>query len=175
MRSSTLKVFLLDADVIIWCAENNKLDALFKNKRIHIPQIIYEQVIHYTIPTTGQKKTILFDKFIHDGYLTIIDNPVTEEIIKIKDTYKQCPQLAEIHDGESECIATLLKDKECKFCTGDVDAMKVIGFWGLLEQAVSLEELVGRIKNLRPNFTKDCMESHLKQGAILRVQYSNWD
>jgi len=70
---------------------------------------------------------------------------------------------------------SILKNREFMFCTGDTDAMKVISFWGLSEQAISLEELVGRIKNLRPNFTKDCMESYLKEVSILRVQYSEWD
>jgi len=54
-----LRVFLLDADVIIWCAENNKLDALFKNKKIKIPRIIYEQAERYTVPETHEKKIIV--------------------------------------------------------------------------------------------------------------------
>lgn len=94
--------------------------------------------------------------------------------MEIKDSYERCPELAQIHNGEAECIALLLKNREFMFCTGDADTMKVISFWGLSEQAISLEELVGRIKNLRTNFTKDCMELHLKEGSILRVQYSKW-
>ena len=100
-----MRVFLLDADVIIWCAENNKLDALFKNKEIQIPQIIYEQAIHYTVPETKARKTIRFDKFIEDGSLVIVDNPITKEIVEIKNSYELCPELAQIHNGEAECIA----------------------------------------------------------------------
>ena len=168
-------VYLLDADVIIWCADNGKLDALFKNKKIKIPQIIYDQIIHYTVPVTHEKRTILLNKYLDQGSLEIVDNPVTEEIGKIRNSYKKCPQLAEIHDGESECIALLLENKEFMFCTGDIDTMKVIGFWGLSEQAISLEELVGKIRNLRYDFSKDCMKKHLEKGSVLKVQSFNWD
>jgi len=170
-----LKVFLLDADVIIWCAEKKKLDALFKNKKIQIPQVIFDQSINYMEPITKAKKTILFDKYIDDGSLVIVDNPISKEILEIENTYMKCPELAEIHDGEAECIALLLSNREYSFCTGDTYAMEVIGFWGCSEQAISLEELIGKVKNIQPNFTKDCMELHLKKGSILSVQYSEWD
>lgn len=175
LRNLILTVFLLDADVVIWCADNGKLDALFKNKKIKIPQIIYDQIIHYTVPVTHEKRTILLNKYLDQGSLEIVDNPVTEEIGKIRNSYKKCPQLAEIHDGESECIALLLENKEFMFCTGDIDTMKVIGFWGLSEQAISLEELVGKIRNLRYDFSKDCMKKHLEKGSVLKVQSFNWD
>lgn len=167
-----MKVYLLDADVIIWCAEKKKLDALFKNKRILIPQVIFDQSINYTDPKTKVRKTIRFDKYIDDGSLAIIDNPISEVILQIKNTYIKCPELAEIHDGEAECIALLLDNSEYKFCTGDTDTMKVVGFWGCSEQAISLEQLIGKVRDIRENFTEDCMKFHLGKGSALRVQYN---
>jgi len=172
LRNSILMVLLLDADVIIWCAKKGKLNALFKRRKIQIPKVIFEQVIHYTIPETGQKKTILADKYIEDGSLRIIDNPVSKEIIDIKNTYKKCPELAKIHNGEAECISLLLEKKEFKFCTGDTDTMKVISFLDLAEQAISLEQLIGKVRDIRENFTEDCMKFHLGKGSALRVQYT---
>lgn len=166
-----MKVFLLDADVIIWCAKNNKLNALFKSKKIKIPNIIYEQVRYIVDPLTKEKKTIQFQKYIREDSLEIIDNPITDEINKIRNTCIRCPVLAEIHPGEIECIALLRQNTDYGFCTGDRTAMIFLGFWHLSEQAVSLEKLVGRIRNLRDNFTKEYMKKYLKEGSELWIKY----
>ena len=169
-----MKVFLLDADVIIWCAENNKLDALFKNKRIKIPKVIYEQVKYIEDPETDERKTIQFDKYLEDKSLEIIDNPITDDIEDIRNTYKQCPEIAEIHSGEVECIS-LLKDRpNYSFCTGDKSAIRVLGYLQLSEQAISLEELIGRVRNIRYDFTKEYMKKYLKVGSDLWIKYG-WD
>lgn len=175
MRKSTLNVFLLDADVIIWCADNGKLDSLFKNKKIKIPLVIFKEAREYTDPKTGEKRTIQFSKYLNNGSLEIIDSPLTKEIEKFKNTYKICPQLAQIQNGESQCLALLKKNPGYKFCTGDIMAMKIVGFWGLSEQAISLEELVGKIKNLRHDFTKESLRKFLKIGASLRLEYLDID
>lgn len=166
-----MKVFLLDADVIIWCAENNKIDALFKNREIKIPKKIFEEVEYRRDPVTQEKQGIDLKKYIEDGCLEVIDSVFSETIKKVRKTYKICPQLAEIQDGEIECIALLMKNPDYKFCTGDVPAMRVVGFYGLSEQAISLEKLVGKIKALRDDFKQKCMTKNLKIGSSLRAQY----
>ena len=166
-----MKVFLLDADVIIWCAENNKLDSLFKDKKIKIPQKIFEEVIYKEDPETKERKTIQFQKYIKEDSLEVVDNPYTKEMEKVRDTYKECSQLAQLDDGESECIALLMKNSEYRFCTGDRAAMKVLGFWQLSEQAISLEELIGRVRNIRDNFTREDMKRYLEEGSELWVKY----
>lgn len=168
-----MKVFLLDADVIIWCAENSKLDSLFKGKKIRIPKKIFEEVKYKEDPETKERKTIQFQKYIKEGSLEVVDNPYTKEMKKVRDTYKECSQLAQLDDGESECIALLMKNYEYRFCTGDRTAMKVLGFWQLSEQTISLEELIGRVRDIRDDFTKEYMKKYLKIGSILRLQYGS--
>lgn len=166
-----MNIYLLDADVIIWCAENSKLDALFKGKRIRIPQKICDEVIYMKDPGTGATSGIDLSKYIADGLLEIVDCDVSQSIREIRSTYRGCPQLAEIDDGEIECIALLRKEPECHFCTGDINAMKVVGYWGLSDQAISLEEVLGRVRDLRYDFTNSCLRKNLKIGSSLRAQY----
>jgi len=169
-----LTIYILDADVIIWCANNNKLDLLFKNKRIIIPNVIFEQAFKRTDKETGEIKSIELQKFIDNKSLEIVDNPASDDIEEIKNTYEQCPELAEIHDGEAECIFLITKNKDYKLCTGELGVMKVIGFRRLSTQMVSLEELIGSVKNLRYDFTKKCLKENLKIGSNLFVKYGNW-
>lgn len=166
-----MKVYLLDADVIIWCAENNKLDALFKGKKIKIPNVIYEQVRYIEDPQTKERKTIRLQKYINDGSLEIIDNPISDDIKEIRNTYKQCPEIAEIHEGEVECIALLRKIPNYSFCTEDKIAIRVLGFLHFSEQAVSLEEILRGAQNLRESLTQRYKEKYLKEGSALWVQY----
>jgi len=65
----------------------------------------------------------------------------------------------------------LMENPDYKFCTGDVPAMRVVGFYGLSEQAISLEKLVGKITALRNDFKQKCMAENLKIGSSLRAQY----
>ncbi|MCK4421559.1 hypothetical protein KAW48_07155, partial [candidate division WOR-3 bacterium] len=150
---------------------NNKLDALFKGKKIKIPNVIYEQVRYIKDLQTRERKTIRFQKYINNGSLEIIDNPITDDMDKIRNSCKQCSEIAEIHPGEIECIALLRQNTDYGFCTGDRTAMKVLGFWHLSEQAVSLEGLVGKMRNLRDNFTKKYMKKYLNEGSNLWVKY----
>lgn len=166
-----MKVFLLDANVIIWCAENGKLEALFKNREIILPRKIFEEVEYKKNPITQEKHGIDLNKYLEDGSLKIIDSIFSETIKKVRKTYKICPQLAEIQDGEIECIALLMKNPKYKFCTGDVPAIRVVGFYGLSEQMISLEKLVGKISNLSDNFKQKCMKKNLKFGSSFRTQY----
>jgi len=166
-----LKIFLLDADVIIWCAENNKLDSLFKGKKIKIPEVIYGQIRYKIDKETGEKKGIPLQKYIEDGSLEIIDDPISNDIKEIMDIYKQCPELPQIDPGEIECMTLLKQTSNYKFCTGDRAPMKILGYLFLSDQAVSLEELVGRIRNLRDDFTKKYMKKYLEEGSTFGVQY----
>lgn len=165
-----MKIFLLDADVIIWCAENNKLDSLFKGKKIKIPEVIYGQIRYKIDKETGEKKGIPLQKYIEDGSLEIIDDPISNDTREIMDKISKLP-LPQIHHGEMECITLLKQNPNYKFCTGDRAAIKILGFFSLSDQAVSLEELVGRIRNLRDDFTKKYMKKYLEEGSTFGVQY----
>ncbi|MEA1912613.1 MAG: hypothetical protein U9N06_02100 [candidate division WOR-3 bacterium] len=169
-----MKVFLFDADVIIWCAKNNKLDALFEDKDIKIPEVIYEQVRYIVDVETGEEKPIQLQKYIEEGSLEVIDNPLTEEMKKVRGTYKQCSHLAELDDGEAECITLLKKRPNYSFCSGDKRAIRVLGFLQFSEQAISLEEILGGAQNIRENFTRRYKEKYLKEGSELWVQYGEW-
>lgn len=169
-----MELFLIDADVIIWCAEQNKLDTLFKNKEIKMPKKIFEEINYKVDLVTTEESGIDLSKYIENGSLKIIDSALSETIRKLRKTYKICPQLAEIQDGEIECIALLLENSKYKFCTGDITAMKVVGFLQLSKQAISLEELIGSLTELRDDFTKECLKNNLKVGSKLYVQYGNW-
>lgn len=166
-----MKVCLLDADVIIWCAENNKLDSLFKNRKTKLPEVIYEQVRYIKDSETDEKRTIQFDKYLEDESLEIIDNPLTDDIEDIMNTYRQCPEIAEIHPGEVECITLLKNRRNYLFCTGDRSAIKVLGYLQLSEQAISLEELIRRVRNIRDDFTREYMKRYLKEGSKLWIKY----
>lgn len=169
-----MEVFLIDADVIIWCAENNKLDTLFEDNAIKMPEKIFEEIKYKEDPITKEKSGIDLDKYIDNGSLKIIKSALSETIIKLRKTYEICPQLAEIQDGEIQCIAILMENSEYKFCTGDIAAMKVLGYTKLSGQAVSLEKLIGSVTGLRYDFTEECLKENLKIGRRLYIQYGDW-
>ena len=62
------------------------LNALFKGKKIKIPQKIFEEVIYKEDPETKERKTIQFQKYIKEGSLEVVDNPYTKEMEKVRDT-----------------------------------------------------------------------------------------
>jgi hypothetical protein len=169
-----LAVYLLDADVIIWCAKHKKLDSLFRKETIKIPKIIYSQIKYRIDIETGKKEQIDLNGYIKNGKLKVINNPIDENISKIIEEVKNCPELLEIHHGEIECIYLLRENKNHKFCTGDKVAIKVLGFLHLSEQAISLEEIIGTNKGLRENFTQQALKDNLNIGSQLYVQYGNW-
>ncbi len=169
-----MAVYLLDADVIIWCAKHKKLNNLFQKEKIKIPEIIYNQIKYRIDIETGEKEQIDLDKYIKNGSLEIITNPIDENINKIMEEIKNCPELLEVHHGEIECIYLLRENKDHKFCTGDKVAIKVLGFLRLSEQAISLEEIIGNAKELRENFTKQCLKTNLNIGSQLFVQHGDW-
>jgi predicted nucleic acid-binding protein len=169
-----LSVYLLDADVIIWCEKNNKLGSVFKAKRIEIPKVIYEEVRYYEKPETKERVTITFNQYIKEGSLKIIDTPVDEEVRRIFNIIKNCINLGEIDKGEIECIALAKKNNKYKFCTGDKSSIRLMSFLRLSDQAISLEEILRGAGNLRESFTIAYKNKYLKEGAELFVQYGDW-
>lgn len=167
--------FIVDADVIIWCARHKKLNKLFKDKKIIIPEIIYNQVKYRIDRETGEKKPINLERYIENGCLEIVDDPLIKDVEEIIEKVGNCPELTEIHHGEAECILLLNKNKNYKFCTGEIGVLKVLGFLQLSDQAISLEDLIGSLRELRKDFTRECLDNNLKIGSELFVKYGDWE
>lgn len=159
---------LLDSNVIIWLHETGKFKSLIKNHKILITDIIVEQANYY-ISSYGQKVYIDLNKFAIENELTIIEDAPAEELSelvkRIKNSY-----LPEIHPGEISCIQLIIKNQKYKFCTGDTQAMVVMGGLSLRNQAVSLEELLGTVKGIPPKFTKKILNSKIREGEIKKIQ-----
>lgn len=163
-----MNIVLLDANVVIWLHEHKRFEALLKNHRILLTETIANETKYYE-DKYGQKKHIDFSTYIKENKLEIIKDAPIEEI---KDLHNRVigKGLCELHAGESSCIQLVINNPNYKFCTGEPNVFIVMGYLGLAKQAVSLEELLGRLTDMAQEYTRGVFDKKIKEGKIKRVQ-----
>jgi len=165
-----LHIILLDADVIIYLLKIGKFESLLKNHTVYITETIVYEVQYYE-NELGERIYVDLGDYHRKNKLRVINDASTLAIQQFSEQIAQKRFLPEIHEGEKSCIVLLTLNRDYKFCTGDAAALKVLGYLGLSEQAVSLEELLGRVKNMEPQYLKKTLKKKLEEGEQLRILY----
>jgi hypothetical protein len=164
---------IFDAGVIIYLARINKLKSLFKNCKVYLTEIVYSEIKFYTDTETGEKIYIYLESYIESKSLIIIRSIDLEEYneSEIENEIRHIINSGvEIHEGEKEAISFIFNNRKYKLCTGDSGALKFLAYLDLHENAISLETIIGKVKNIKKEYTNEFMKMSLNEGSKLRIQ-----
>ncbi len=134
-----MRLWLLDADVVIKFLEIDVLDKLAELHALHAASSVVAEVQYYR--RDGKKITINFrQQYIDTG--AVIES--TADIEEIQTILKCLPPLKRetIHTGEMESLAVLVREESLTLCTFDAAAIRTLPFLGVAERAISAEQLL---------------------------------
>ena len=147
-----LKLWLLDADVIIDLLAMDAFDKLVDLHDIHAASSVIGEITHYwqediKIPVDFE------NQYVQSGLVKELSASADE----IKDVLSKLPQLQQnaLGAGELESLAILIRDNDLTFCTHDALAIRVMPFLDLADRGISVESLL-RKSGLQRNDLKDC-------------------
>lgn len=168
-----LKLWLLDADVIIDLLALNVFNKLIKNHDVFIASTVIDEVRYYI--SGGLKFEVQF----RQSY--IIDNGLVHEVsgtaVEIGQVIASLPALQKevIHAGELESLAILLRETELTFCSCDAATIRVLPFLDLSERGISVEKLLRTSglsqSGLRERHTEAYFKDNLSIGQREKVQH----
>ena len=134
-----MRLWLLDADVVIIFLEIDVFDKLAELHVLHAASSVIAEVQYYR--RSGKKIPINFrQQYINTG--AVIES--TAAIEEIQDVLKCLPPLKReaIHAGEMESLAILVREEALTLCTFDAAAIRTLPFLGMTERAISAEQLL---------------------------------
>lgn len=134
-----MKLWLLDADVVIDFLSLDVFDKLVKNHEIHLSSTVINEIKFI------KKKGIKYEIDFRQQY---VDNAFVKELSatsdEIKEILSKLPPI--FHDtldpGELESLAILFKNDELTFCSCDAAAIRALPFLDLSHRGVSAESLL---------------------------------
>lgn len=163
-----MKLWLLDADVIIKLLEINVFDRLVAMHELHVASTVVDEVKFFR--RGGQKFQINFrQQYIETCRVT--ETTATPE--EMQNVLRRLPPLRQqaVHAGEIESLAVLVRQEELTLCTFDSAAIKTLPFLDVTERAVSAERLLHTSGltlspgyKLDPRLTEEYFRSNVEQG-----------
>jgi hypothetical protein len=146
-----LKIWLLDADIIIDFLSLGIFDNLVKNHEIYVASSVINEVKFYK--RSGARISI-------DFMTSYIRNGAVKEVSATTDDLKEINNLLPenlrptIHSGEFESISILMKRPDLIFCSCDAATIRLLPLLDLSERGVSAEKLL-RESGLRATQLQD--------------------
>lgn len=163
-----MKLWLLDADVIIKLLEIDVFDKLVAMHELHVASTVVDEVKFFR--RGGQKFQINFrQQYIETGRVT--ETTATPE--EMQDVLRRLPPLRQqaVHAGEIESLAVLVRQEDLTLCTFDSAAIKTLPFLDATERAVSAERLLQRSGlalspgyKLDPRLSEEYFKSNIERG-----------
>lgn len=166
-----MKLVIFDANVIIYLAGLKKLKSLFSVCTIYMTETIYSECKFYIDNKTGVKKQINLQKYKESKKL-IVKGIDIEDMLNadIHNTVELFKKRYDIHRGEEEAIYYIHDNPEYKFCAGDAAAYKLLGYLNMQENAISLEQVIGRLSNMEKQYTEEFMQNNLESGLRMMIE-----
>lgn len=163
-----MKLWLLDADVIIKLLEIDVFDRLVDLHEVHVASAVVDEVKYFK--RDGKRVQVAFEnEYIQTGRI-VKDIASPDEI---KSIITRLPRLRRdtLHTGELESLAILTREESVTMCTFDAAAIKTLPFLGASDRAVSAERLLHESgltlspkHTLDPRLTDAYFKSNLEQG-----------
>lgn len=170
-----MKLWLLDADVIIDLLGLNIFDKLIKIHQVHVASTVVDEVKHYW--RDEEKVSVDFrQEYIRPGRVRE-SGASAEELAEI---VRRLPEIkrGSLHAGELESIAILLRDERLTFCSCDAATIRALPLFDLAERGVSTESLLRKSGLLKPGLqerhTDAYFRNNLKIGHRERILYQRW-
>jgi len=170
-----LKLWLLDADVIIDLLGLNIFDKLVKIHQVYVASTVIGEVKFCR--RDGEKFSIDFRK-------VYVDTGRVKEVLasadELRETIKGLPEIKReaIHPGELESIAILLREEGLTFCSCDAATIRALPLFDLAERGVSTEALLRKSGLLKPGLqerhTEEYFRNNLRIGQEERILIQWW-
>lgn len=167
-----MKLWLLDADVIIDLLGFGIFDLLVENHELHVAEGVADEVRFFK--QKGVKISVNFrEEYIESGRVRLLSASTDE----VKAIISKLPQLFKdsIHDGELESLAILVSEESLTFCSCDAAAIRALPFLDCSERGISVEKLLRKsgitLKGLKENHQQSYFDSNLRIGKEQKIQY----
>jgi len=134
-----LKLWLLDADVIIKLLELDVFDRLADRHEVHVASTVVDEVKYYR--REGQKVRVDFRRsYVLPGRVT----EASASAEQMREVIDRLPVLKQqvIHAGELESLAVLMQREDLTLCTFDAAAIRTLPFLDASGRSVSAERLL---------------------------------
>jgi hypothetical protein len=134
-----LKLWLLDADVIIDLLSCGLFDTLVTRHEVYTASTVIDEVKSYK--KEGRKEKINFrQQYIQTGRLyelTASVEDVNDVLSSMTSLWKQT-----LHAGELESLALLKRNEELIICSCDAATIRALPFLDASERGISVEKLI---------------------------------
>jgi hypothetical protein len=167
-----LKLWLLDADIIIDFLSLDVFDKLVENHKVFVATTVINEVKSFK--REDKKYTIDFRKQYVDSNLI---REVSASSVEIKEILHKLPPITHdtIHPGELESLSILVREEEITFCSCDAAVIRALPFLDLSERGISAERLLkasGLLKSkLKERHTDQYFKNNLKIGRENKILY----
>jgi predicted nucleic-acid-binding protein len=168
-----LKLWLLDADIVIDFLALDIFDKLVEKHKIYLASTVINEIKYYI--RAKKKIEINFREKYVDSGLVAEASATTEEV---RETYTLIPKEYHqtIHAGEVESITILVKKEDLLFCGCDAASIRILPFVDLSDRALSAEKLLERCGLSNPNkllerHTEKYFEDNLSIGKQNKIYH----
>ena len=167
-----MKLWLLDADVIIDLLSLSLFDKLIKNHKVFAGSTVIGEVKSFK-RSNARQSIDLRQKYKENGLIQEL-SASAEEIKKVlsKLPKNNCDT---IHPGELESLAILVRNDDLFFCSCDATAIRTLPFLDLSDRGISVEKLL-KLSGLTPSSLKDrhteeYFKNNLASGQQEKIYY----
>ncbi|MDI7260085.1 MAG: hypothetical protein QME90_09210 [Thermodesulfobacteriota bacterium] len=165
-----MKLWLLDADIVIDFLSLEVFDPLVKKHEIHVASTVINEIKYYK---RGEEK---FQIDFREKYVTSnLVKELSATYEEMRDLLSKLPLIFRdtLDTGELESLTILYHRRELAFCSCDAAAIRVLPFLDLSERGISAESLLSMSgltrKNLNPNHTDDYFKTNLRKGEEEKI------
>lgn len=165
-----MKLWLLDADIIIDFLSHDLLDKLVKHHEIHAATSVIDEVRYFK--RGGKKYSIAFrEKYIQTGLIKECSATADDASILLGKLPRVFPFT--LHPGEIESLAILIRETNLVFCTCDAASIRTLPFLDLTERGISAEKLLQQSGLSKPGLhdrhTEEYFRSNIATGRAQKI------
>ncbi len=167
-----MKLWLLDADVIIDLLSLNLFDKLIKNHKVFTGSTVIGEIKSFK--RSNERQSIdLRQKYIENGLIKEL-SASAEEIKKVLSKFPKNNRDT-IHTGELESLAILVREHNLIFCSCDATAIRTRPILGLTDRGISVEKLLKLSgftqSSLKERHTEEYFKNNLTIGQQEKTYY----
>lgn len=154
-----MKLWLLDADILIDFLSYDLLDKLLKTHEIYAASSVIEEVKFFK--KNGVKNSVAFrEQYIEKGLIKEISATPNE----VSSLLGMLPEIScfSIHPGEIESLAILIRETKLFFCTCDAAAIRTLPHLDISERGISAEKLLKQSGLFKPGLKERHMEEYFQ-------------
>ncbi|MHC9538283.1 MAG: hypothetical protein AB9903_02050 [Vulcanimicrobiota bacterium] len=166
-----MKLWLLDADIIIDLLSMGIFNHLVRNHKVHVATTVINEIKYYS--DGGSKRRINFRREFVDSGLVEEHSATHNDLLILCEKLPQ-NRLDRIHSGEIESFAVLLNEESLMFCSCDAAVIRTLPWLGMSHRGISAEKLVKesglKASRMQAKHTESYFKSNIREGEREKIQ-----